>query len=105
MRRLFWIALAVGCAGSGSAMAQNASPLCLSNGISYQVGEIACIPGCHGAQRLARCDVAGTAASWTTIATQCPQARVTPIPQGSAFRPVVMACNMMPNAPFAQFQG
>jgi hypothetical protein len=89
----------------GGARAQDATPVCISNGISYQAGEVACIPGCHGAQRLARCDVVANYASWTTIANQCPSALLTPIPKGSAFRPVQLSCNLMPNAPFAQFQG
>jgi hypothetical protein len=65
----------------GGADDDMADPLaCIANGQSYAPGEIACVPGCHGRQRLARCDMAGASVGWTTVANDCPTAAVTPIP-------------------------
>jgi len=60
------------------ASAQDASPICLNAGHQYQVGDYACLPGCHGRQRYARCDALGVAASWTYISEVCPIASIAP---------------------------
>lgn len=77
---------------------------CLANGQAYMPGEIACVPGCHGRQRLARCDALAASASWTTISDNCPTARLTPLPPGNPAYPTVFACSWMTNAPYAQVQ-
>ncbi len=77
---------------------------CLANGQAYTPGEVACVPGCHGRQRLARCDAASTSADWTTISDACPSALMTPLPPGNPAHPTLLACVMMPYAPFAQIQ-
>jgi len=59
----------------GSASAQE-SGSCTNSGNIYRVGDVACIPACHGQQRLARCDLASGQATWTTIADACPSARM-----------------------------
>ncbi len=54
-----------------------ASPaVCTSAGNTYNVGDFACIPACHGQRRLARCDVAGQSASWTYVSNACPSAMI-----------------------------
>jgi hypothetical protein len=58
--------------------AQDARPICINAGHQYQVGDYACLPGCHGRQRYARCDALGTAASWTYISEVCPIALLAP---------------------------
>lgn len=73
----------------GPAMAQDApaTPIpetpqslsCLSSGQVYMPGQIACIPGCHGAERLARCDVVENYTTWTTVSNDCPIANASPI--------------------------
>jgi hypothetical protein len=59
---------------------QNASLVCSSGGLTYRVGEYACIPACHGARRLARCDVEGGASfqqvTWIYISDMCPSAMI-----------------------------
>ncbi len=77
---------------------------CLANGQAYTPGEVACVPGCHGRQRLARCDALSTNADWTTISDSCPSALITPLPPGNPANPTLLACVMMPYAPFAQIQ-
>lgn len=63
---------------AGSASAQDASSApqlaCTAAGLSYKVGEIACVPACHEARRLARCDGGTDGASWTYISDACPTA-------------------------------
>ena len=59
------------------AFAQEASPIelaCSAAGLSYKVGEFACVPACHQAKRLARCDVVSEKASWTYVSDACPSA-------------------------------
>ena len=54
-----------------------ASPVvCTSAGNTYQPGDFACIPACHGQRRLARCDVVGQSASWTYVSNACPSAMI-----------------------------
>ncbi len=60
------------------ALAQDATPICLNAGYQYKVGDYACLPGCHGRQRYARCDALGSAASWTYISEVCPIASISP---------------------------
>jgi hypothetical protein len=83
---------------------ENQQLSCLANGQAYTPGEIACVPGCHGRQRLARCDAISTTADWTTLSDNCPTARLTPLPPGNPAYPTVMACSWMTNAPYAQVQ-
>ena len=77
---------------------------CIANGQAYSPGEIACVPACHGRQRLARCDAIAQSADWTTISDACPSARLTPLPPGNPAYPTVLACTLMTDAPFAQVQ-
>jgi len=77
---------------------------CIANGQAYSPGEIACVPACHGRQRLARCDAVAQSADWTTISDACPSARLTPLPPGNPAYPTVLACTLMTDAPFAQVQ-
>jgi len=56
--------------------AQDATPVCTNAGVTYKVGDTACLPACHGAQRYAKCEVVGTSASWTTISDVCPVAMI-----------------------------
>jgi hypothetical protein len=78
MKSLYAALIAIAAGGiAGSASAQ--SLFCLNSGASYTPGQIVCIPGCHGAQRLARCDVVNGATAWTTVSENCPTANVSPI--------------------------
>ncbi len=52
------------------------STVCLSAGNTYQAGDYACIPACHGQRRLARCDANGQTASWTYVSNACPSAMI-----------------------------
>ena len=83
---------------------ENQTLSCLANGQAYTPGEVACVPGCHGRQRLARCDALAAKADWTTLSDSCPSARMTPLPPGNPAHPTLLACVMMPYAPFAQIQ-
>lgn len=83
---------------------ENQQLSCLANGQAYTPGEVACVPGCHGRQRLARCDALAASADWTTLSESCPSARLTPLPPGNPAHPVVLACSWMTNAPYAQVQ-
>ena len=58
-----------------AAQAQEMSRVtCAAGGQSYDVGDVACIPACHGQQQLAKCEKAGEGASWTSISNSCPNA-------------------------------
>jgi hypothetical protein len=83
---------------------ENQQLSCLANGQAYTPGEIACVPGCHGSQRLARCEAIRSTADWTTISDNCPTARLTPLPPGNPAYPTVMVCTLMTHAPYAQVQ-
>jgi hypothetical protein len=87
-----------------SSAPENQQVSCLANGQAYTPGEIACVPGCHGRQRLARCDAISASADWTTISDNCPTARLTPLPPGNPAYPTVMVCSWMTSAPYAQVQ-
>ena len=78
------------------AFAQDATPLCLNAGYQYQVGDYACLPGCHGRQRYARCDALGVAASWTYISEVCPIALISPAMPASATLTVATAMSPIP---------
>lgn len=49
---------------------------CAAGGQIYDVGDVACIPACHGQQQLAKCEQAGAGASWTSISNSCPSALI-----------------------------
>jgi hypothetical protein len=79
---------AVGFAGSAIAQDAPATPItpgtpqslaCVNSGQVYMPGQIACIPGCHGAERLARCDIVQSTTIWTTVSNDCPIANMTPL--------------------------
>jgi len=78
------------------AVAQDASPLCINAGHQYQVGDYACLPGCHGRQRYARCDAFGTAASWTYISEVCPIAMLEPATPANATLTISTAMSPIP---------
>ena len=75
------LAIIFAIAGGGFAASAHAQQTlaCLSGGQAYTPGQIVCIPGCHGAERLARCDVVEGATSWTTVSNSCPTANSSPI--------------------------
>ena len=87
--------------------AETASLVCVNAGVSYKVGDMACIAACHGRRRLARCDVVAEKASWTYISDACPSAMINPpwpsdwseIPAVAAMTPtplVVQLCAIAP---------
>lgn len=81
----------------GSAGAQDTTLLCLNGGNQYKVGDYACIPGCHGRQRYARCDAIATEASWTFISDVCPVALLSPAaPVDVSLAPVQSAMTPIP---------
>lgn len=93
----FLRAFAIGfTAVAAPAFAQEATPLCLNAGHQYQVGDYACLPGCHGRQRYARCDVLGTSASWTYISEVCPIAAISPATPKDATLSVATAMSPIP---------
>lgn len=78
-------------------MAAEASLVCLNAGNRYQVGDYACLPGCHGRQRYARCDTIADNTSWTYISDVCPMALFTPeAPDGVTVAPVATAMSPIP---------
>jgi hypothetical protein len=88
--------LAVALSAAAPAFAQDATPLCINAGHQYQVGDYACLPGCHGRQRYARCDALGASASWTYISEVCPIAMISPAMPVSATLPVATAMSPIP---------
>lgn len=70
-----WLLLA---AMTAPAAAEDTALICLNAGHQYQVGDYACLPGCHGRQRYARCDALGPATTWTYISEVCPVALFSP---------------------------
>jgi hypothetical protein len=95
---------------AGTAHAQEASLVCTNAGNSYKVGEFACIAACHGARRLARCDIVIESATWTYVSDVCPSAMFVPGPPAEASQIPVKAAmtplpgplkisEMAPNAP------
>jgi hypothetical protein len=89
------IALSLGALTTGAA-AEELMAVCLNAGHQYQVGDYACLPGCHGRQRYARCDALGTAASWTYISDVCPIAAISPAMPKSATLVVESAMTPIP---------
>jgi hypothetical protein len=78
-------------------MAQEATLACTNAGNSYKVGEFACIAACHGARRLARCDLVTEAATWTYVSDVCPSAMFVPGPPSEASQiPVRAAMTPLP---------
>lgn len=87
MKRMRLLAVAAVLAAAGGqtpSAAQEASLFCLNAGNRYQVGDYACLPGCHGRQRYARCDAVAQNASWTYISDVCPIALFAPLPPADA---------------------
>jgi hypothetical protein len=95
---------------AGTARAQEATLVCTNAGNSYKVGEFACIAACHGARRLARCDIVVESATWTYVSDVCPSAMFVPgppaetsqIPVRAAMTPLpgpLKISEMAPNAP------
>ncbi len=78
---------------------QESALACVTSGVSYAVGEFACIPACHQERRLARCDVVSESASWTYVSDACPSAMINPpwpsdwseVPAVSAMSPIPIA--------------
>lgn len=98
--RLAALVLAMTGLASGAlpAVAQQSAPACVSRGVAYRPGETVCIPACHGRQRLARCDMAGNVASWTTLSDSCPVASVRPEPGATLAGNATLACLVSPVA-------
>ena len=76
--------------------------VCVNAGISYKIGEFACIAACHGQRRLARCDAVAEKGSWTYVSEICPSAMIVPpwpsdwteIPAVTAMSPKPVVVNM-----------
>jgi hypothetical protein len=67
--------LALICANTPVSVAQEQTLLtCVAAGRDYSIGEIACIPACHGQQRLAKCERTDRGVDWTSISDNCPAA-------------------------------
>ncbi len=70
---------------------------CSSAGNTYQAGDYACIPACHGQRRLARCDAAGQAGAWTYVSNSCPSAMINaPWPSDWSALPTVTDMTPLP---------
>jgi hypothetical protein len=77
--------------------AQEATLVCRNAGNIYKVGEFACVAACHGARRLARCDLVLKTATWTYVSEVCPSARFVPGPPADASQiPTVVAMSPLP---------
>jgi hypothetical protein len=77
--------------------APETSLACLNAGVSYAVGEFACIAACHQERRLARCDVVSDNASWTYVSEACPSAMINqPWPSDWSEIPAVSAMTPIP---------
>jgi len=103
-------------AGPASAQGQslqNSGPTCVTGGVQYAAGEYACIPVCHGARRLARCDTytsafQGDRATWTYVSDACPSVMIirplwpndwTQLPVEAAMTPKPVTVNLSGIAP------
>jgi hypothetical protein len=97
-KRGFIVGAALAAAVSaGVADAQEATLFCTNAGNTYKVGEFACIAACHGARRLARCDVVLKSATWTYVSDACPSARFVPGPPAEASQiPTAVAMSPLP---------
>jgi hypothetical protein len=79
------------------AIAQEATLVCTNAGNTYKVGEFACVAACHGARRLARCDMILKSATWTYVSEVCPSARFVPGPPAEASQiPTLVAMSPLP---------
>ena len=79
------------------AVGAEATAFCTNAGNRYQIGDYACLPGCHGRQRYARCDPIAQNASWTYISDVCPMALFTPdTPDDVTVAPVRTAMSPIP---------
>jgi len=77
--------------------AQEATLVCTNAGNTYKVGEFACVAACHGARRLARCDLILKTATWTYVSEVCPSARFVPGPPAEASQiPTLVAMSPLP---------
>jgi hypothetical protein len=78
-------------------LAQDTSSTCTNAGRTYTLGQTVCIAACHGARRLARCDVVVETASWVYISEVCPSAMfVPPPPAGLSQTPLIAAMTPLP---------
>lgn len=85
--------------GSASlpALAQDTSSTCTNAGRTYTLGQTVCIAACHGARRLARCDLVIETASWVYISEVCPSAMfVPPPPSDLSQTPLIAAMTPLP---------
>ncbi len=102
------ILLAAGGA-AGSSLAQDApappqqqpataGQSCSSGGVTYTVGEYACLPACHGQRRLAQCEVNVTTKQplWTYVSDACPSAMIINPPWPSDWSEKPVATDMTP---------
>jgi hypothetical protein len=84
-------------AATTSTGAQEMSLVCTNAGNVYKVGEFACVAACHGARRLALCDLVLKTATWTYVSEVCPSARFVPGPPADASQvPTVVAMSPLP---------
>lgn len=104
MARISATAFAIGLALTPQALAQDAGDkpalalVCTNGGLTYQVGEFACLPACHEQRRLARCDAVSETASWTYVSDSCPSAMIIepPWPSNWSAIPDVSAMSPIP---------
>jgi hypothetical protein len=54
-----------------------ATPQCLANGKSFQIGQVACLT-LAGRGHLARCDMVLNNTSWTKVQDDCPETTLAP---------------------------
>jgi len=100
-RRSLLAAAALLLAPAAPASAETAL-VCVNAGITYEIGEFACIAACRGQRRLARCDAVADKASWTYVSEICPSAMIVPpgpsdrteIPAVTAMSPKPVVVNM-----------
>jgi hypothetical protein len=79
------------------AVAQDTSSTCSNAGRSYTLGQTVCIAACHGARRLARCDMVVETASWVYISEVCPSALfIPPPPTDLSQTPLIAAMTPLP---------
>src|SRR5258706_14664111 len=95
-RRMMIAALVMQGLAVGPALSAEATPVCQNSGRDYKVGEYACIPACHGKRRLARCDAAAQATTWTYISDVCPSAMLPRSPSDATSRPIQAAMTPIP---------
>ena len=98
---------------SGPTSGPATSAACTTGGVKYAVGEYACIPVCHGARRLARCDTLPAAfqtqsGTWTYVSDACPSVMIirppwpndwTQLPPAAEMTPLPVQVNLSAIAP------